>query len=442
MNNINTEILNFLTYSKNLITNQPYQITFNGDTVCMFKLLNCERNLKYILRIRLNATVGWITKTDRLCGFIIHVGNKQKKFYSDDSSILFKFKELLACKVSFYNVYEFYDFKEQIGKGASSRVVKAFCKFTYKFVAIKIIDKTTLKPLNYASLEQEIEILLKVKDSIYCSQIIEIYQSQYAFYIVMRLLSGQSLSTYLENQQGEIQKKLTNKQILQIMRRLLEGVNYLHSVGIIHRDIKPDNLMLAEYDNFDTITLIDFGLSTFTKVNRYLFYKCGTPGYVAPEILNSAVRNQQSESCDIFSCGCIFYRLITGKNVFKGRTYDELLHKNKQCLIDFSVKQEQHSNQNAIKLLHSMLRKNPDERITAKAALQSSYFYNESLFSINDENWDSSPLVNQLPHFTATIGKVFQLTARDFTSQKLIIPRQKDNNFYSPQLSPIRRDKQ
>ena len=79
------------------------------------------------------------------------------------------------------------------------------------------------------------------------------------------------------------------------MKALFETINILHQNNIIHRDIKPENLMLAEKDNFETLTIIDFGLSTFKSVNRYflisklrfLLYRCGTPGYVAPEILNN-----------------------------------------------------------------------------------------------------------------------------------------------------------
>jgi calcium-dependent protein kinase len=95
-----------------------------------------------------------------------------------------------------------------------------------------------------------------------------------------------------------------------IMHNLLKAVNVLHDTGVIHRDLKPDNIMFMESDNFDSLKIIDFGLATEMSATQYLFPKCGTPGYVAPEILNLVDRTiKYSSQCDIFSCGCIFYKL-------------------------------------------------------------------------------------------------------------------------------------
>lgn len=94
----------------------------------------------------------------------------------------------------------------------------------------------------------------------------------------------------------------------------------------MHRDLKPDNIMFKEPDSYDSLTIVDFGLSTFTNVEKYQFPKCGTPGYVAPEILNLVDRQfKYDKVCDIFSCGCIFYKLLFGHSVFIGNTFNEVL---------------------------------------------------------------------------------------------------------------------
>ena len=68
--------------------------------------------------------------------------------------------------------------------------------------------------------------------------------------------------------------------------------------------------MFKTIDSYDELKIVDFGLATFMDISKYSFPKCGTPGYVAPEILNLVDRDYKYDSvCDVFSCGCIFYKL-------------------------------------------------------------------------------------------------------------------------------------
>jgi calcium-dependent protein kinase len=66
----------------------------------------------------------------------------------------------------------------------------------------------------------------------------------------------------------------------------MEGVKYMHSQNIMHRDLKPENLMFREIGNLRSLKIVDFGMATSTQVKKYNFIKCGTPGFIAPEIAN------------------------------------------------------------------------------------------------------------------------------------------------------------
>lgn len=74
--------------------------------------------------------------------------------------------------------------------------------------------------------------------------------------------------------------------ILRIIRPLVDGLSYLHDQGIFHRDIKPNNILLRNKHSLDSVCLVDFGLADrWNEQSKYLFHRCGTPGYVAPEVL-------------------------------------------------------------------------------------------------------------------------------------------------------------
>ena len=120
-----------------------------------------------------------------------------------------------------------------------------------------------------------------------------------------------------------------------MMRGLLKGLKEMSSKRIIHRDLKPENIMLKA-DSEYTPVIIDFGLSTPCDIQKYLYYRCGTPGFVAPEVIKAHENMRTEPPCDIFSVGCIFHILLTGYPLFPGTQYSEVYQKNKQ--LQFNIK--------------------------------------------------------------------------------------------------------
>lgn len=128
----------------------------------------------------------------------------------------------------------------------------------------------------------------------------EVYEGENHIYLVMDLVEGGQLLDHLicNNQFDEQQSR---NLILQIINSLL----YLDSKKIIHRDIKLENIILDSLDP-SKIYLVDFGMAEFLSDKEKNLKKCGTPGYIAPEILNDYYYDQKA---DVFSCGVVLYNL-------------------------------------------------------------------------------------------------------------------------------------
>ena len=112
-----------------------------------------------------------------------------------------------------------------------------------------------------------------------------------------------------------------------LFKSILEGLVYLHEKNIMHRDIKPENILFRSnnQNNKDQIVLADFGLATFSNIEEYLFLRCGTPGYVAPEVYKAShPKDHYSEKCDMFSFGVTLFESLTGGSVhFSKRMWTE-----------------------------------------------------------------------------------------------------------------------
>jgi serine/threonine protein kinase len=111
----------------------------------------------------------------------------------------------------------------------------------------------------------------------------------------------------------------------------------------MHRDIKPENIMLRGKTGLNPV-IVDFGLASDADAEDYIFYRCGTPGYVAPEVTTIIRGDHIEPECDIFSLGAIFHIMLVRKQLFEGKRTDEVYENNKKMKFN----------------LHSSLYKNVD----------------------------------------------------------------------------------
>ena len=135
-------------------------------------------------------------------------------------------------------------------------------------------------------------------------QMKETYESDNNMYIVMEQINGGELFEHIHTYD------MDEKEIATIMFQLLQAIDYLHDCGIIHRDLKPENILVAKNQSNDEIISVkvaDFGLSKFIVPNELMLESCGTPAYVAPEVLQMKGYGKQ---VDIWSAGCCFAEIL------------------------------------------------------------------------------------------------------------------------------------
>ncbi|XP_038605693.1 calcium/calmodulin-dependent protein kinase type 1G isoform X2 [Tachyglossus aculeatus] len=256
------------------------------------------------------------------------------------------------------NIRKTFIFMEVLGSGAFSEVFLVKQRMTGKLFALKCIKKTpTFRDSN---LENEIAVLKKIKhENIVTLE--DIYESSTHYYLVMQLVSG-----------GELFDRIlergvyTEKDASLVIQQVLSAVKYLHENGIVHRDLKPENLLYLTPEENSKIMITDFGLSKMEQ-NGIMSTACGTPGYVAPEVL---AQKPYSKAVDCWSIGVITYILLCGYPPFYEETESKLFEKIKEGYYEFESPFWDDISESAKDFICHLLEKDPMERYTCEKALR------------------------------------------------------------------------
>jgi calcium/calmodulin-dependent protein kinase I len=266
------------------------------------------------------------------------------------------------------NIDEHYILGEELGTGGFSIVVEATSKRDGEKYAVKIIDKSMIKE-DIKLLKREIDIMKKV-DHKNILKLHEIYEDDQKVYIVMELINGSELFDRIV-EKGFYSEK--NAQV--VVKQILEAVRYLHSKGIAHRDLKPENLLCSGTGEDEVVKIADFGLSKIQTDEERLQTSCGTPGYVAPEVL---LCESYDQSVDMWGVGIITYILLAGYPPFydENNPGDDTALFEKVINVEYDMDDECWDDVSdlAKDFIRHLLVKDPKERLTAEQALDHEWF--------------------------------------------------------------------
>jgi len=257
-------------------------------------------------------------------------------------------------------VEKIYEIGSELGRGAFSIVYNATKKATGEKFAIKVIAKKDLGKEYEKNLKMEVDILKKVSHPNIIA-LKDLVDTPDRLFLVMELVTG-----------GELFDKIVEKgsytesDAATLVRKIVSAVAYLHSQNIVHRDLKPENLLLKSADNDLEVALADFGLSKIVGEQTMMQTACGTPSYVAPEVLNATGYDKE---VDLWSVGVITYILLCGFPPFYGDSVAEIFEKIMEANFDYPPDYWDSVSAEAKDFINNLLVVEVDKRLSAEKAL-------------------------------------------------------------------------
>jgi len=256
--------------------------------------------------------------------------------------------------------YNRYDVGKTIGKGAFSVVKECKLKsFNTRLVAVKIVDKASLLEEEQARLEVEIFILREVKHENVLF-VHDIYDEPQAFYLVSELMHGGDLLARLDRH-GFLQEHEAHR----VAKLVINAVFHIHEHKIAHRDLKPENILFSSNEDNAQVKLADFGFAKKETNPDSFATMCGSPSYVAPEILKGIPYGCK---VDMWSFGIILWTMLVGYQPFRGDTNQELRNAIKNGAFVFDEEFWKDIDEEAKQFISSLLTLDPSMRLSADSA--------------------------------------------------------------------------
>ena len=287
-------------------------------------------------------------------------------------------KSLKINKESFVSIYkgditQYYEIIKKIGEGGYGKIYKVKNKESGDIRAMKQILKSKIPDIE--KFQNEIKILSMV-DHPNIVRLFEVIEDDRYFNLFQELCTGGELLS-------KVQKPLKEKEIAKIFKQIMSAIAYCHEKGIVHRDIKLENILFSTESEDSPIKIIDFGLSVLlgkkdvkenevTDLKKYGFKrmttKVGTIYYMSPEV----IKGNYDEKCDIWACGVILYTLLAGYPPFNGQTDKDIYNMISKMSFDFEQPVWKGVSKYAKELIKKMLSP-AKSRYTAEEVLNSKW---------------------------------------------------------------------
>ncbi|CAJ1943006.1 unnamed protein product [Cylindrotheca closterium] len=259
---------------------------------------------------------------------------------------------------------EKYKVKRKIRKGSCATVYECLHKGTGEKFAVKIIKRSKLQKTGDEFILNEVAIMQSLSPyGEHIVQLLDFYEEEEFFYLVMDFMGGGDVFDRVL----EI-GKYSESDARKLTTSLLKGVHCMHTSEVAHRDLKPQNLLLSSKENHTEVKIIDFGFSRRVHTPQSLTSRCGTPHYVAPEILKNIPHD---ESSDIWSVGVIVFLILVGYLPIMKETQSELFQEIRTGNWKFQEEDWEHISQEAKDFVSKCLNVDPEQRWTVEEALES-----------------------------------------------------------------------
>ncbi|CAD8087970.1 unnamed protein product [Paramecium sonneborni] len=271
------------------------------------------------------------------------------------------------------DITKVYTFEKTLGEGAFGVVKRAKKKSNGEMYAVKIINKDNLSNEDLQALQTEVEILTQI-DHPNVVKLYEIYEDDTNFYMVLELMTGGELFERIVEKDH-----YSEKEAAATLRPIIDALSYCHKMGIAHRDLKPENLLYSSKDPGALLKVSDFGLARFIANDEVMMTQCGTPGYVAPEILSG---HGYSEAIDFWSVGVILYIMLCGFPPFYDEDNDKLFKIIKTGQFSFPSPYWDSISNEAKDLIKGLLTVDPTKRYGTEKILKHPWLVNNTAKSI------------------------------------------------------------